>query len=87
VVFTPVAVPPPDWWAEALISLDEGDDIKLPQDPNEQLRHENEVLKAKNRELEARLSQYENAKSPSSQKPGSNRKKDRSSKGKKGTKR
>jgi ribonuclease Z len=22
VAFTPVAVPPPDWWADALISLD-----------------------------------------------------------------
>jgi len=31
VVFKPVAVPPPDWWAEALIPLDEGDNIKSPK--------------------------------------------------------
>jgi ribonuclease Z len=29
--FKPVAVPPPDWWAEALIPLDEGDNIKSPK--------------------------------------------------------
>lgn len=31
VVFNPFEVPPPDWWAEALIPLDEGDNTKSPK--------------------------------------------------------
>ena len=43
----------------------------------EQLKHENELLKAKVIELEARLAQYENAHTPPSLRRGRNRKKDR----------
>jgi transposase len=42
----------------------------------EQLMHENELLKAKVIELEARLAQYENAHTPPSLRRGRNRKKD-----------
>ena len=78
--FDPVAVPPPDWWAEELIPLDEGDDIKQLQDQNEQLKRKNEFLETKIGELETRLTQYENADTPPSQKPGPNRKKSGSDK-------
>jgi ribonuclease Z len=78
--FNPIAVPPPDWWAEELIPLDEGDGIKQLQDQNEQLRRKNELLETKIGELETRLTQYENADTPPSQKPGPNRKKDGSNK-------
>ena len=42
----------------------------------EQLKHENELLRAKVIELEARLAQYENAHTSPSLRRGSNRKKD-----------
>ena len=52
----------------------------------EQLKHENELLKAKVIELEARLAQYENAHTPPSLRRGRNRKKDDDNKGKPGQK-
>jgi len=54
----------------------------------EQLKKENELLKAKIRELEARLAQYENAHTPPSLRRGRNRKKDqdKNDKGKPGQK-
>lgn len=47
---------------------------------NEQLKRENELLKAKIRDLEARLAQYENAHTPPSLRRGRNRKKDQNNK-------
>ena len=54
----------------------------------EQLKNENELLKAKIKELEARLAQYENAHTPPSLRRGRNRKKDqdKNNKGKPGQK-
>ena len=43
----------------------------------EQLKHENELLRGKVIELEARLAQYKNAHTPPSLRRGRNRKKDR----------
>ena len=50
----------------------------------EQLKRENELLKAKVGELESRLAQYENAHTPPSLRRGGNRKKDQNE-GDKGT--
>jgi transposase len=58
--------------------------IKQLQDLIERLRHENELLKERIKELEARLAQYENAHTPPSQKRGRNRIKDQNE-GSKGT--
>lgn len=66
--------------------MNEGSPIELLQERNEQLERENEFLKAKIIELEARLAQYENAHTPPSQKRGRNRKKGLISKGKPGQK-
>lgn len=44
--------------------MDEGEIIKQIGEQNEQLRCENELLKAKIIKLEARLAQYENAHTP-----------------------
>jgi transposase len=52
----------------------------------EQLKRENELLKAKIRELEARLAQYENAHTPPSLRHDRNRKKNNDKKGKPGQK-
>ena len=62
--------------------------IKQPQDRIEELERENELLKAKISELEARLAQYENAHTPPSLIRGRNRKKDpdKNNKGKPGQK-
>jgi transposase len=56
--------------------MHEGETIKQPQDRIEELERENELLKAKVSELEARLAQYENAHTPPSLRRGRNRKKD-----------
>jgi transposase len=56
--------------------MHEGETIKQPQDRIEELERENELLKAKISELEARLAQYENAHTPPSLRRGHNRKKD-----------
>jgi transposase len=56
--------------------MNEGETIKQLQELIEQLRRENELLKAKISELEARLAQYENAHTPPSLKRGLNHKKD-----------
>jgi transposase len=68
--------------------MNEGATIKQLQELNEQLRRENELLKAKIIELEARLAQYENAHTPPSLRRGRNRKKDqdKNDKGKPGQK-
>jgi transposase len=55
--------------------MNERETIKQLQELIEQLRRENELLKAKIRELEARLAQYENAHTPPSLRRGRNRKK------------
>ena len=47
--------------------MHERETIKQPQDRIEELERENELLKAKICELEARLAQYENAHTPPSQ--------------------
>jgi transposase len=65
--------------------MNEGETIRQLQELIEQLRRENELLKAKISELEARLAQYENAHTPPSLKRGLNRKKDQD-KGKPGQK-
>jgi transposase len=57
--------------------MDEGKTNKQLIELVEQLRNENELLKAKIRELEARLVQYENAHTPPSLRRGRNCKKDR----------
>ncbi len=69
-------------------SMDEGETNKQLIELVEQLRNENELLKAKIRELEARLAQYENAHTPPSLRRGRNRKKDqdKNNKGKPGQK-
>jgi hypothetical protein len=56
--------------------MHEEETIRQLQELNEQLRHENELLKAKIVELEARLAQYENPHTPPSLRCGRNRKKD-----------
>ena len=68
--------------------MNEGETIKQLQELNEQLRRENELLRAKVIELEARLAQYENAHTPPSLRRGRNRKKnqDKNDKGKPGQK-
>ena len=68
--------------------MDEGETNKQLIELVEQLRNENELLKAKIRELEARLAQYENAHTPPSLRRGRNRKKDqdKNNKGKPGQK-
>jgi transposase len=62
--------------------------IKQLQEQNKQLKLENELLKSRIRELEARLAQHENAHTPPSLRRGRNRKKDRdtNNKGKPGQK-
>jgi len=68
--------------------MHEGEIIKQLQDRIEELERENELLKAKVSELEARLAQYENAHTPPSLRRGRNRKKDpdKNNKGKPGQK-
>ena len=66
--------------------MDEGDTIKQLIELVEQLKNENELLKAKIRELEAKLALYENAHTPPSLRRGRNRKKDNDNKGKPGQK-
>jgi len=66
--------------------MNEGDIIGQLLDQIEQLKRENELLRAKIAELEARLSQYDNAHTPPSLKRGLNPKKDVSNKGKPGQK-
>ena len=68
--------------------MNEGETIKQLHELNEQLKRENELLKAKIIELEARLAQYENAHTPPSLRRGRNRKKDqdKNNKGKPGQK-
>ena len=56
--------------------MHEGEKIKQSQERIKQLELENELLKAKICELEARLAQYENAHTPPSLRRGRNRKKD-----------
>ena len=56
--------------------MNEGETIKQLQELNEQLKLENELLRAKIIELEARLAKYENAHTPPSLRRGRNRKKD-----------
>jgi transposase len=68
--------------------MDEGEINRQLRELVEQLKHENELLKAKVIELESRLAQYENAHTPPSLRRGRNRKKDpdKSNKGKPGQK-
>jgi transposase len=68
--------------------MHEGETIKQPQERIKQLELENELLKAKICELEARLAQYENAHTPPSLRRGRNRKKyqDKKNNGKPGQK-
>jgi transposase len=68
--------------------MHEGETIKQPQDRIEELERENELLKAKISELEARLAQYENAHTPPSLRRDRNLKKDpdKNNKGKPGQK-
>ena len=66
--------------------MQEGETFKQPQERIEQLECENELLKAKIRELEARLARYENAHTPPSLRRGRNRKKDDDNKGTPGQK-
>jgi transposase len=56
--------------------MDEGETNSLYQERIKQLERENEFLRAKIRELEARLAQYENAHTPPSLRRGRNRKRD-----------
>jgi len=69
-------------------SMQDGETFKQLQVRIEQLERENELLKAKIRELESRLAQYENAHTPPSLRRGKTRKKDRDTndKGKPGQK-
>jgi hypothetical protein len=62
--------------------MHEGETIKQPQERIKQLELENELLKAKICELEARLAQYENAHTPPSLRRGRNRKKNQDTKDK-----
>jgi transposase len=64
--------------------MHEEETIKQLQDLNEQLRREIELLKEYIKELEARLSKYENAHTPPSLKHRRNRKKEQNE-GDKGT--
>src|SRR5512137_1797348 len=57
--------------------MDEGEINRQLRELVEQLKHENELLRRKVIELEARLAQYENAHTPPSLRRGRNRKKDR----------
>jgi len=68
--------------------MNEGETINQPQERIEQLERENELLKAKISELEARLAKYENAHTPPSLRRGRNRKKggDKDNNGKPGQK-
>ncbi len=66
--------------------MDEGEIIKQLRELVEQLKHENELLKLKVIELEARLAQYENAHTPPSMRRGRNRKKQNDNKGRPGQK-
>jgi transposase len=66
--------------------MEEGETIKRLQEQNEQLKLENELLKAKICELEARLAQYENSHTPLSLRRSRNRKNDKDNKGKPGQK-
>jgi transposase len=68
--------------------MDEAETNKQLIELVEQLKNENELLKAKIKELEARLAQYENAHTPPSLRRGRNRKKDqdKNDKGKPGQK-
>jgi len=56
--------------------MDEGEINRQLRELVEQLKYENELLRAKVIELEARLAQYENAHTPPSLRRGRNRKKD-----------
>jgi transposase len=56
--------------------MDKGETNKQLREQIEQLKRENELLKAKVSELEARLAKYENAHTPPSLRHGRNRKKD-----------
>ena len=56
--------------------MNEGETNKQLREQIEQLKRENELLKAKVSELEARLAKYENAHTPPSLRHGRNRKKD-----------
>jgi transposase len=60
--------------------MEEGDTYRQLREQLEQLKRENELLKAKVVELEARLAQYENAHTPPSLQHGRNRKKDQDKK-------
>ena len=66
--------------------MDEGETNKQLLELVEQLKRENDLLKAKIRELEARLAQYENAHTPPSLRRGRNRKKDGDNRGNPGQK-
>jgi len=55
--------------------MDEGEINRQLRELVEQLKRENDLLKAKVIELEARLAQYENAHTPPSLRRGRNRKK------------
>jgi len=68
--------------------MDEGETIKQLRDLVEQLKRENELLKAKIVELEARLARYENAHTPPSLRCSGNRNRDQNedAKGKPGQK-
>jgi transposase len=68
--------------------MDEGETIKQLIDLVKQLKAENELLRTKIRELEAKLAQYENAHTPPSLRRGRNRKKgqDKNDNGKPGQK-
>jgi len=57
--------------------MDEGETNRQLRELVEQLKHENELLRGKVIELEARLAQYKNAHTPPSLRRGRNRKKDR----------
>lgn len=66
--------------------MDEGETNKQLRELVEQLKLENELLKAKIRKLEAQLAQYENAHTPPSLRRGRNRKKDGDNRGNPGQK-
>jgi transposase len=60
--------------------MEEGDTYRQLREQIEQLKRENELLKAKIIEVEARLAQYENAHTPPSLQHGRNRKRDQDKK-------
>ena len=66
--------------------MDKGETNKQLLELVEQLKRENDLLKAKIRELEARPAQYENAHTPPSLRRGRNRKKDGDNRGNPGQK-